>query len=160
MTATLTGMGDPPCARAPAVWSSDAETDQVAAAPFFGSGYAGQRHESWDICPQRTTTIQEDCMSTHTAAVEAAIGAASARLTAADQPLLELARVLAHQVDAAGPDGPGTRLAGTYLTVVRAVTARLGPLVDTGGGTVLVQMRAAHYRQPPRTKQRPAGSKR
>ncbi len=99
-------------------------------------------------------------MSTHAKAVEGAIGAASARLTAADQPLLELARVLAHQVDAAGPDGPGTRLAGAYLTVVRAVTARLGPLVDTGGGTVLAQMRAAHYRQPPRTKQRPAGSKR
>ena len=29
---TLAGMGDPPCARAPVVWSSDAEDDQAAAA--------------------------------------------------------------------------------------------------------------------------------
>ncbi len=99
-------------------------------------------------------------MSTHTAAVEAAIGAASARLTAADQPLLELARVLARQVDAAGPDGPGTRLAGTYLTTIRTLMARLGPLVDTGGVSKLAELRAVHNRQSPRTKQRQAGSKR
>ncbi len=99
-------------------------------------------------------------MNTHITAVETAIAASRRGLTAADQPLLELARVLARQVDAAGPAGPGTRLAGSYLTVVRALTARVGPLVDTGGVSVLAQMRAAHYRQPPRTKQRPAGSKR
>lgn len=67
-------------------------------------------------------------MGVHSQAVEAAIHAGAERLTRADEPLLELARTLARQVDDAGPDGPGTRLAGTYLTVVRTLMARFASL--------------------------------
>ena len=92
--------------------------------------------------------------TTHAAAVEAAIGAASARLDPTDQPLLALARVLARQVDQAGPSGPGTRLAATYLTVVRALAARVAPLIETGGVSKLAELRALRGQQPPRTKKR------
>jgi hypothetical protein len=68
-------------------------------------------------------------MGIHSQAVEAAIEAGRGRLTRADEPLLELARTLARQVDDAGSEGPGTRLAGTYLTVVRTLMARFGRLV-------------------------------
>ena len=65
----------------------------------------------------------------HVGAVEAAINAAR-DLTPVDQPLIELARVLARQMDGSGPAGPGSRLVGAYVTVVRALTTRLAPLVD------------------------------
>ena len=90
----------------------------------------------------------------HLTAVETAI-AASRGLSPADEPLLQLARTLARQVDAAGPDGPGTRLASCYLTTVRTLVARLGPLVDTGGPSKLAELRAVHHRQSPRLKRRP-----
>ncbi len=86
----------------------------------------------------------------HEAAVNGAIGAARG-LTAADQPLLELARTLARQVDAAGFDGPGTRLAATYGTAVRSLTARLGPLVNGSGPSKLAQLRALRDAPPPRS---------
>ncbi len=85
----------------------------------------------------------------HEAAVDAAIGAARG-LTPADQPLLELARTLARQVDAAGVDGPGTRLAATYGTAVRSLTARLGPLVNGSGPSKLAELRALRGRQTSR----------
>ncbi|GGK64068.1 hypothetical protein GCM10011509_10610 [Ornithinimicrobium pekingense] len=60
----------------------------------------------------------------HTKAVEDALTAAHDQLRPADQPLIELARALAAQLDASGPEGPGTRLAGTYLTTLRTLAAR------------------------------------
>jgi len=95
-----------------------------------------------------TTTTRKDIMSVrtpHRTAVEAAISAAGG-LTPADGPLLELARALARQVDAAGPDGPGTRLAATYLTTIRTLMLRLGPLDAVDGTSKLSQLRAAHQR--------------
>ena len=92
----------------------------------------------------------------HEAAVDAAIGAARG-LTPADAPLLELARVLARQVDAAGVDGPGTRLAATYGTTVRSLTARLSPLVNGSGSSKLAQLRALRDDPlPARSRKRPA----
>lgn len=69
-------------------------------------------------------------------------------MTPADEPLLQLARTLARQMDAAGPHGPGTRLAGTYLTAIRTLTARLGPLADQAqGSSTLARLRAEHSRR-------------
>ena len=62
-------------------------------------------------------------MGRHSDAVEQALSAAD--LGDVDAPLAELARVLAWQMDAAGLDGPGTRLVGSYLTAVRTLTARI-----------------------------------
>ena len=61
-------------------------------------------------------------MGSHVEAVEAAIAAAG--LGPVDAPLVQLVRTLATQMDAAGPDGSGTRLVGSYLTAVRTLTAR------------------------------------
>ena len=83
----------------------------------------------------------------HTNAVEAAIEAAGARLTDADKPLIELARALAKQVDAAGSDGPGTRLAGTYLTTVRTLAARIGHVAGESPASVLVSLRTGAERR-------------
>lgn len=65
-------------------------------------------------------------MGRHTEAVEATITAAGGAITGKDLALCELVRTLAEQMDAAGPDGPGTRLAGTYLTAVRTLNAITG----------------------------------
>ena len=92
-------------------------------------------------------------MKVHEAAVDAAIGAARG-LTPADEPLIQLARTLARQVDAAGPDGPGTRLSAAYLTAIRTLTARLGPLVNGAGSSKLAQLRALRDAPPPRSKRR------
>jgi len=62
-------------------------------------------------------------MGRHTEAAEATITAAGGAITGKDLALCELVRTLAEQMDAAGPDGPGTRLAGTYLTAVRTLNA-------------------------------------
>ena len=87
-------------------------------------------------------------MDTHTKAVEAAVEAAGAALTDADGPLLELVRTLAVQMDATGPDGPGTRLAGTYLTAVRTLMARTATIkaVSPGGKLALLQDQARKRR--------------
>ncbi len=95
----------------------------------------------------------------HEAAVDAAIGAAHG-LTPADEPLLALARVLAKQVDAAGPGGPGTRLAGTYGTAVRSLTTRLSPLVNGPGSSKLASLRAERGKPAPSKKRRPATAER
>ena len=96
-------------------------------------------------------------MKIHSSAVEAAIEAAGDRLTAADGPLLELARTLAAQMDATGLNGPGTRLAGTYLTCVRTLAARIGTPRPDRTATPLARMRAEHAKlrpDPPRGKRR------
>jgi hypothetical protein len=78
----------------------------------------------------------------HERAVEAAIEAAQPSLTPTDGPLLELARTLARQVDEAGLEGPGTRLAGTYLTCVRTLTARLSSVPPAQRSGTLHRLRA------------------
>lgn len=60
-------------------------------------------------------------MGTHVAAVDEAVSAGG--LGPVDRPLIELARLLARQMDAAG-EAAGTRLVGTYLTTVRTLTNR------------------------------------
>lgn len=60
--------------------------------------------------------------TTHEAAVNQAI--AAARLEATDTALVALLRTLARQMDAAGSDGPGTRLAASYLTALRTLAQR------------------------------------
>lgn len=52
-------------------------------------------------------------------AVEAAINAAQGNLSPVNGPLLELVRVLAVQMDAAGEDGPSTRLSAAYLSALK-----------------------------------------
>jgi hypothetical protein len=64
-------------------------------------------------------------MGRHSDAVEATITAAGDALSGRHRALCELVRTLAEQADAAGPEGPGTRLAGTYLTAVRTLNAVL-----------------------------------
>ena len=59
-------------------------------------------------------------MGSHVEAVEEAVAAAG--LGPVDAPLVELVRALAVQMDAAGGDGPGTRLVGSYLTAVRSLS--------------------------------------
>ena len=81
-------------------------------------------------------------MNTHTEAVEAAVEAARAALTDADGPLLELVRTLAVQMDATGLEGPGTRLAGTYLTAVRTLMARTSTIKVVSPGGKLAVLRA------------------
>ncbi len=61
-------------------------------------------------------------MGSHVEAVEEAVAAAG--LGPVDAPLVQLVRTLAVQMDAAGGDGPGTRLVGSYLTAVRTLSAR------------------------------------
>lgn len=80
-------------------------------------------------------------MNNHAGAVEAAIRASKEDLTEADEPLLQLARTLAAQMDAAG-DKPGSRLAGTYLATVRTLLARLGRSPRVDRTTKLSRLRA------------------
>jgi hypothetical protein len=86
-------------------------------------------------------------MKIHSTAVEAAIESARPALTAVDEPLIELARTLAAQMDAAGPDGPGTRLAAAYLTTVRELTARLSKVPSVKKTGKLHELRADLERQ-------------
>jgi hypothetical protein len=67
-------------------------------------------------------------MNIHSRAVEAAV--VSKQLAVADGPLVELCRTLAAQVDAAGPEGPGTRLATVYGIAVGRLLRRLDELPD------------------------------
>ncbi|CAM3257678.1 hypothetical protein PSET11_02177 [Arthrobacter ulcerisalmonis] len=61
-------------------------------------------------------------MGRHSEAVEATLTAAGDAITGKHQALCELVRTLAEQCDAT-PEGPGTRLAGTYLTAIRTLNA-------------------------------------
>lgn len=90
---------------------------------------------------------------THTAAVAKAITAA--KLDATDTALVELLRTLARQMDAAGPAGPGTRLAGSYLTALRTLAQRARETTAAdpttpaarAGGTTTAQRRARAQRR-------------
>ncbi len=91
-------------------------------------------------------------MTTHRAAVETAIAAAGAKLGPTDQPLVELLRILADQVDAAGPD-PSTRLSAAYLSALKDLRRTLdtGPAAAGPGPAAsrLAQLRAVHMRTLP-----------
>lgn len=68
---------------------------------------------------------------------------AAGGFTTAGGPLVELALTLARQVDETGSGGPGTRLAGTYLTAIRTLMTHLGPQIDeTPGSSTLARLRA------------------
>jgi hypothetical protein len=54
-------------------------------------------------------------------------------------------------MDAAGAEGPGTRLAGTYLTALRTLLARQGPSTDETTNT-LANLRAERVRLAPSKK--------
>ena len=83
-------------------------------------------------------------MDSHLDSVETTIGAGDG-LTAADAPLLALVRTLARQMDESGPQGPGTHLAGTYLTAVRLLMSRIVPRATTGRtSSTLARLRAEH----------------
>ncbi len=91
-------------------------------------------------------------MTTNRAAVETAIAAAGAKLGPTDQPLVELLRILADQVDAAGPD-PSTRLSAAYLSALkdfrRALDSGSTNTAPTAVGNRLAQLRAIHGRTQP-----------
>jgi hypothetical protein len=84
----------------------------------------------------------------HTKAVEAALEAAAHDLTAADRPLVELARSLAKQMDDAGDEGPGTRLAATYLTTVRTLNAHPSTVPRLEPHSKLARLRAQAAMKP------------
>lgn len=88
-------------------------------------------------------------MGSHKRAVDAAVAALNGRLTEVDEPLVELARALAKQLDEVGERGPGTRLAATYLTVLRTLASRdrgerRAPVSEAG--RALERLRAATSR--------------
>ncbi|WP_400158717.1 hypothetical protein [Arthrobacter sp. BPSS-3] len=85
-------------------------------------------------------------MGRHSEAVEATLTADGVAITGKHQALCELVRTLAEQCDAAGPDGPGTRLAGTYLTAVRTLNAVLAaaPSQATKSRNGLAAVRGIH----------------
>lgn len=64
----------------------------------------------------------------HQRAIQAALE--GKELPSTDRPLAELARALARQVDEAGLDGPGTRLASVYSIVINRLVVRLDALPD------------------------------
>ncbi len=82
-------------------------------------------------------------MLTHRAAVERSIATGNRTLTDAHAALLELVRTLADQVDAAGADGPSSRLAAAYLSALKDLTRALnGERKSTEGGK-LAELRTA-----------------
>lgn len=83
-------------------------------------------------------------MGRHSEAVEATLAAAGDAITGKHQALCELVRTLAEQCDAAGPEGPGTRLAGTYLTAVRTLNAVLAPAQGAKPRNALAAVRGIH----------------
>ncbi len=88
-------------------------------------------------------------MRVHRDAVERSI--ATGALTDAHAALLELVRTLADQVDAAGPDGPSSRLAAAYLSALKDLTRALnGERKSTTGGKLAELRRgAARGGRPP-----------
>lgn len=82
-------------------------------------------------------------MGRHIEAVEATITATGEIITDKHLALGELVRTLAEQCDAAGLEGPGTRLAGTYLTAIRTLAAAVAaaPAVAPRNRTDLTTVR-------------------
>ncbi len=81
-------------------------------------------------------------MGTHRQAVERAIEGGRRCLTEANEPLLELCRTLAVQVDEAGEDGPSSRLAAAYLSALKDLSRALAqPRKEPTGK--LAELRAA-----------------
>lgn len=83
-------------------------------------------------------------MAKHSDAVESAIAENRRKLTATDEPLLELCRTLAGQMDASSD--PTAKLSASYLTAVRSLQARLDALPEQEHrGSTLARLRAVHY---------------
>lgn len=83
----------------------------------------GARGSVLPLPAQQETTAADKRAGRHLQAVEASITAAVDALTGKHLALCELVRTLAEQMEASGPEGPGTRLAGAYLTAVRTLNA-------------------------------------
>lgn len=81
----------------------------------------------------------------HTHAVEVAIKAAEGNLTAAHGPLLELVRALAKQMDATGTEGPGSRLAASYLSALKDFSRVSGSV--TSGVDAIDELKARRRRR-------------
>jgi hypothetical protein len=60
-------------------------------------------------------------------------------------------------MDATGADGPGTRLAATYLTTIRTLSARIGH-VSSGEDNALARIRAERQRPKPSKSRRAIAS--
>ena len=71
-------------------------------------------------------------MGRHTEAAEMTLAAAGEAVINKHRALSELVRTLAEQCDASGPEGPGTRLAGTYLTALRTLNSTVGTAAAPG----------------------------
>ena len=87
-------------------------------------------------------------MGHHEKAITAAITAAGNKLGPTETPLVELAKVLARQMDAAGPD-PSTRLTAAYLSCLKDIRRALADTPPTAASTNsrLAQLRANHARR-------------
>ncbi len=88
-------------------------------------------------------------MNTNRTAVETAITAAGTKLGPCDKPLIELLRLLASQVDAAGPD-PSTRLTAAYLSALKDFRRTITDTstAPTPVNNRLAQLRAIHANRP------------
>lgn len=88
-------------------------------------------------------------MNRHAKAIEAAIASGKARLSDDQAPLVELCRVLADQMDAAGAEGPSSRLAAAYLSALKDLARALASIKprmeDTGK---LAQLRRDRTARP------------
>ena len=83
-------------------------------------------------------------------ALESAITAAGTKLGPCDKPLVELLRLLADQVDAAGSD-PSTRLTAAYLSALKDFRRALdnAPANANPANNRLAQLRAIHGKVGP-----------
>jgi hypothetical protein len=90
-------------------------------------------------------------MERHAKAIEAAIASGKSRLSDDQAPLIELIRVLADQMDAAGTDGPSSRLAAAYLSALKDLSRSLSSITPRMEGTgKLAQLRRDRQIQRPK----------
>jgi hypothetical protein len=80
-------------------------------------------------------------MNHHRQAVEAALAHGRRSLTPTDEPLVQLVKVLAGQMDEADGE-PSTRLAACYLSAVRALARRADAVREPRTTGKLAQLRA------------------
>lgn len=83
----------------------------------------------------------------HQRAVASAVRSGEGVLTAAHAPLVELCKVLAVQMDAAGPDGPSARLAAAYLSALKDLTRALSGLRTPSTTSKLARLRAVRLKE-------------